>query len=266
MIKNILKQKLINREPINGTHISMPVASHGEILGLAGFDFVWIDTEHAPMDDPTLLECINLTKMSGSSTVVRVPVDDYNKTKKVVEMGPDGIVFPMINTKELAQKAIASTLYPPYGNRGFGPMRAVRYGIDDVNEYINKGVFEMARLVQVETEEAVRNLEEILTVPYIDGFIIGPCDLAGSVGELGKKDQPKTRELIRHVGEVLSGAEKSFGVSIGNADEETLDFYLGIGANIISTGVDYGYLLNTAISTRERLNAFRKDFIEKHPV
>ncbi|MBQ8140791.1 MAG: aldolase [Clostridia bacterium] len=257
MRKNILKEKLEKREPINGTHISLPVPSHGEMLGLAGFDWVWIDTEHAPIDHKTLLECINGVAMTGTSAVVRVPVNDYNATKKVIEMGPDGIIFPMINNKKLAEEAIQSTLYPPYGTRGFGPMRAVRYGCDDVNEYIREGVFNMARLVQIETEEAVRNLDEILEVPYIDGFIIGPCDLSASVGELGKSEQPKTNALIDIVGEKLSARGKSFGVSIGNATEEFIRRYVGIGANIISTGTDYDYLVKGAIAMRTHLQTVR---------
>ncbi|MGM9684239.1 MAG: HpcH/HpaI aldolase/citrate lyase family protein, partial [Eubacteriales bacterium] len=115
MDKNLLKEKLKNRAQINGTHLSMPVPEHAEIMGLAGFDFIWIDTEHAPIEGRVLLECINLVKMTGTASVIRVPVNDYNRTKKVLEMGPDGIIFPMISTKEQAEAAVRSTLYPPFG-------------------------------------------------------------------------------------------------------------------------------------------------------
>lgn len=259
MKKNIFKQRLQARELLCGTHLQLPVPEHADIIALAGFDYIWIDTEHSPIDDRTLLHCVELVKMHGTATMVRVPVNDYNRTKKVLEIWPDAIVFPMINTKEQAETAVRSTLYPPYGNRGFGPMRAVSYGNEDVNEYIEKGVFELARLVQVETSEAVANLDEILTVPYIDGFIIGPCDLAASVGELGKIEQPKTQALIRKAAECITAAGKSFGVSIGDASPEFLDFYLGLGANLISSGVDYGYLLNGAKEMQKRLSsAMRK--------
>lgn len=258
MQTNIFKQKLLERARMIGTHIQLPVPEHAEIMGLAGFDYIWVDTEHSPIDERTLLHCVNLIKMRGlSSVIVRVPVNDFNRTKKVLEIWPDGIVFPMINTKEQALEAVRSTLYPPFGTRGFGPMRAVEYGNQDVGEYIEKGVFDLARLMQVETEEAVANLPEILTVPDIDGFIIGPCDLAASVGELGKWEQPRTMALIRRTAELLRSAGKSFGVSIGDASPELSDFYFGIGANLISSGVDYGYLLGGAKEMKDRLDRAR---------
>lgn len=252
------QQKLREGERLSGTHLQMAVPEHAEIFALAGFDYVWIDTEHSPIDDRTLLQCINLVRTRGTAAIVRVPVHDYNRTKRVIEMGPDGIVFPMINTRALAEDAIRSTLYPPYGTRGFGPMRAVEYGNLEARDYVEHGVFGMARILQVETEEAVRNLKEILQVPYIDGFVIGPCDLAASVGELCKEEQPKTNALIRKAAEILREAGKPFGVSFGEISDETLDFYLKIGATFASSGVDYGYLLHGAKETRIRLKSAMK--------
>lgn len=252
MQPNLFKQQLQERALLCGTHIQLPVPEHADIIALAGFDYIWIDTEHSPIDERTLLHCIELVKMHGAATLVRVPVHDYNRTKKVLEIWPDGIVFPMINTRTQAEEAVRSTLYPPFGNRGFGPMRAVAYGNEDVNEYIRSGVFDLARLMQVESEEAVYHLPEILGVPYIDGFIIGPCDLAASVGELGREDQPKTKKLIEKTAATLREAGKSFGVSIGEASEALMAYYLGLGANLISSGVDYGYLLNGAKAMRSR--------------
>lgn len=257
MIKNTLKEKLINREPVNGMHISIPAPELGEIVSPLGYDFIWIDTEHSAIDMRTLNQMLNNVKLYGSSTFVRVPVDDYNITKKVLEMGPDAILFPMVNTKDQAERVIKSTLYPPYGTRGCGPMRAVRYGFDDANEYFIRGSFEMARLVQIETEEAVNNLDEILVVPYIDGFVFGYCDLSASTGELGQTVQPQTYKLIEHACKKLTEKGKSFGFSHSNAPEEIIRFYLKNGANIVSSGVDYDYVLQGAINMRDRINKVR---------
>lgn len=252
------QEKLREGDLLKGTHIQMPVPEHAEIFALAGFDYIWIDTEHSPIDDRTLLQCINLVRTRGSAAVVRVPVHDYNRTKRVIEMAPDGVVFPMINTRELAEDAIRSTLYPPLGTRGFGPMRAVEYGNLDAREYVEKGVFKMARILQVETEEAVKNLREILKVPYVDGFVIGPCDLAASVGELCKEHQPITERLIRETAEILRECGKPFGVSFGEISDEMMDTYLKLGVTFVSSGVDFGYLLQGAKETRKRLNASMK--------
>jgi len=257
MAKNILKEKLEQRAPINGMHLSLPIWEMGEIVSPLGYDFIWIDTEHSAMDLRTLNTCLNAVKMYGTSTFVRVPMDDYNATKRVLEMGPDAILFPMVNTKEIAERVIASTLYPPYGTRGCGPLRAIRYGFDDANEYFTKGNFDMARLIQIETEQAVSNLDEILEVPYIDGYIIGPCDLSASVGELGQAEQPKTVELIKYVCKKLTERGKSFGFSHSNAPAELMKFYLENGANIVSSGVDFDYVLRGAIEMRDRINKAR---------
>ncbi|MGM9682262.1 MAG: aldolase/citrate lyase family protein, partial [Eubacteriales bacterium] len=131
----------------------------------------------------------------------------------------------------------------------------VRYGNEDINEYIRYGVFDMARFVQIETAEAVRNLRDIMSVEYIDGFIIGPCDLSASVGELGQDEQPLTVSLIEQICNTLASAGRSFGVSLGDPPDKLLDFYLNLGANIISAGADFSYLLDGAKRMKSKVNA-----------
>ncbi len=244
------REKLNAKKTLIGTHLQMPVPEHAELLAMAGFDYIWMDAEHGPFDDRTLLLCISLAQAMGTAAVVRVPMNDYNATKRILEMGPDGIIFPVVNTREQAETLILSTFYPPLGNRGFGPMRAVEYGERDVREYVERGVFEMARFVQIESEEAVRNLKELLKVPYIDGFIVGPNDLSASVGELCRESQPKTTALIREIGEILREKDRLLGVSTGDSSAENLTFWKNIGCRMISAGMDHGFLLNGAKQMR----------------
>lgn len=112
-------------------------------------------------------------------------------------MGVDGVVFPMIRNADAARKAISGTFYPPRGCRGFGPRRPVRYGLDQAADYIEKGSLEMCRFIQIEHIEAVEGLEEIAETEGVDGFIFGPCDLAGSIGQLTRPYEETAMELMQ---------------------------------------------------------------------
>ena len=172
-------------------------------------------------------------------------------------MGPDAVLFPMVSTKTQAEKVIKSTFFFFFGTRGCGPLRANRYGFDDAGKYFNHTCLKMARLIQIETEEAVNNLDDILEVPNIDGFIFGYCDLSASVGELGRISQPKTYRLIEQASRKLLEKGKSFGFSHSNPPDNMIRFYLENGANIVSAGVDFDYVLRGAVNMRNRVNSVR---------
>ena len=254
----MLKQKIINREPAIGAHINFSDPAVGVIAGLAGFDYIWIDTEHNCISFESLLAQIMAVKSTGTSVIVRVPQDDLTATKKVLEMGPDGIVFPMVRTAEEADRLLSYTLYPPYGRRGFGPMNAVRYGHDDVTEYVETNHKTMCRFIQIEHEEAVRNLEEIVKNPYIDGYIIGANDLSGSVGELCHMGE-RTMALIRTAIATLKEKGKYVGVSTGDFSVENLRFWQELGIDMISAGADFDFLTLGMKRTREDMERIFKE-------
>ena len=102
-----------------------------------GFDFIWIDMEHTPTDHQVLMNHLIAAKAGGTDSIVRIPWNDPIMVKRVLDMGPNGILFPTINTVEELDLAMRSTLYPPEGNRGFGPIRAVNYALMDQEYYIN---------------------------------------------------------------------------------------------------------------------------------
>jgi len=255
-----LKQKLRSGKLLVGTHINLNDFVISEIVGNLGFDFLWIDTEHTAIDYQCLLGHLIASKASNTPAVVRIPWNNPVLAKRVLEMGPAGIVFPMVNTAEEADAAMQCCIYPPNGNRGFGPHRAIRYGIDDVVKYIHSDSMELCRFVQVETEEAVNNLDEIARNPYIDGFIIGPYDLSGSIGQLGRIMDGETDRLINIAIEKAQKAGKPIGVSTGNNDYETLKHWLDKGINIISTGTEYLGIIQGA---KTALNNIKKILEEK---
>lgn len=250
---NFLKDRL--HEPLVGMHISMTDSIVSEIAGRLGYDFIWIDTEHSEMSYSDLRRHLTAVNAGGTPAVVRVSMNDYNHVKRVMEMGPDGLIFPMINTAEEARAAMEFCMYPPEGRRGFGPLRAVNYGLDNMDEYIELANKKTCRFIQIETATAVENLPEIVKNPYIDGYIFGPCDLSGSLGELNHVFEDKTQRVIRRAIDILRDAGKTIGVSTGSTDRAVTEFWHDLGINIISTGTDYDFILRGA---RDNLATMRE--------
>lgn len=238
----MLKQKILNGEKIIGTHINFSDPSVGRIAGLAGFDYIWIDTEHNYISFESLLSQIIAVKSSGTNVIVRVPQDDLTATKKVLEMGPDGIVFPMVRSAEEAERLISYTLYPPYGRRGFGPMNAVGYGAFDTMDFVSNNHKTMCRFIQIEHIDAVKNLDDIMKNEYIDGYIIGANDLSGSIGELCNTKGERTVSLIKETISKLKANGKYVGISTGDYSEENLLYWRDMGVDMISAGADFDFL------------------------
>lgn len=251
-----LKDRL--HENLVGTHISMTDSIVSEMVGRLGYDFIWIDTEHSEISYTNLRNHLTAVNAGGTPAIVRVSMNDYNHVKRVMEMGPDGLIFPMINTAEEARAAMEFCMYPPEGRRGFGPLRAVNYGIDDLDEYIELANSKTCRFIQIETITAVENLPEIVKNPYIDGYFFGPCDLSGSLGELNRVFDDRTQEAIRRAISILRDAGKPIGVSTGSVDRRVTEFWHDLGINIISTGTDYDFIMRGARDNLAVMREFMK--------
>ena len=255
----LLKQKIKNKQKIIGMHINLNDVTSARIAGLAGFDFVWIDLEHSNLSLENLLGHILAVQGTGTAVIVRVPVDDLTYTKKVIEMGPDGIIFPMVKSVEQANRQIASTLYPPYGTRGFGPMNAVGYGFDSIEEYVKNTCDNLCRFIQIEHKDAVNSLEEITKNDFIDGYIFGANDLSGSINELGNVFGQNTTKLIKDSISVLKQNNKYIGISTGDTSEKTLAYWHNLGMDMISAGADFDFLQQSALRTRMTLESVHKN-------
>ena len=257
---NTLKKKIKAGEKIFGSHIAMGESYVADIYGMNDYDFVWVDTEHSPMDYEKLLNCVTILKAHNKPVIVRVQVDNYNHTKKVLEMGPDGIIFPMVDTPEYADKCMKSTLYPPLGNRGSGPLRAVRYGIDPIMDYVADQENNLCRFIQIESITAVKNLPEIVKNPYIDGYIFGPFDMSGSIGKLGDVYCEENMSLIKEAIKILKANGKFIGMSMTSTDEKEQRFWLDLGVDMVSSGAEYDYIMRESKKNATQLRRIIKDY------
>jgi len=254
----MLKEKIRSHEKTIGMHFNLNDIAVARIAGLAGYDFIWIDLEHSNLSLENLMGHILAIQACGTAVIERVPKDDLTYTKKVIEMGVDGIIFPMIRTPEEANEQIANTLYPPYGTRGFGPMNAVGYGFEDVNAYVAATCENICRFIQIEHIDAVNNLEEIMKNPYIDGYIFGPNDLSGSINELGQVFAPNTTALIHKSIAMMKKAGKYIGLSTGDITDKTLTHWHDMGVDMLSAGADFGFLQEAALKNRINLERIHK--------
>lgn len=255
----MFKEKISNKEKTVGMYVQLSDVSIARIAGLAGYDFVWVDTEHSYMSHETLLGHIMALRSTNTPIIVRVPQDDLSATKHVLDMGVDGIIFPMIRTAEQANRVISWTLYPPEGERGFGPMNANDYGFTPAFEYTKKTRDELCRFIQIEHKDAIDNLDEIMENPYIDGYIFGPNDLSGSYGMLGEFLSDKITNVMKDAIDKLHKKGKYVAIASGGYSDEILSHWSSFGVEMLSAGADFDFLRDSAFANRKNLEAIHKN-------
>lgn len=238
----ILRQKLASGKLIVGAHSFLTDPSITELLGYHGFEFVWIDGEHGAFTLPVILHHIQAAAAARTASFVRIAWNDATLAKPVLEMGPDGIIFPYIRTAEEAQKAMDACFYPPRGVRGFGPRRANQYGRLDNSTYLSQADESFLRILQIEHKDAVENLTEILRVPGIDLVVVGPNDLSASYGHLGDTRCPEMMPVYDHIAAVCQAEHMPFGVSLGSADEAAIQDWISRGISLLGCGDDISYM------------------------
>ena len=236
-----LKEKWDRGEIALSTAMFYAAPLIAEQLGSMDFDMLWIDQEHTGHSPDTLYSLIQAVELTGKASMVRVVDHEPATVKPVLELAPDMIIFPMINTAEEARAVVRACQYPPRGIRGYGPIRAQRFGCVPMEEYLRDVDSCFWRVMQIESAEGVRNLEEILRVPGVDSIVVGPNDLSASLGLLGQYRHPEVLRLMDEIGDTCRRCRMPFGVSLGY-DEENLRDWIRRGASWIAVSADMGYL------------------------
>ena len=230
-IKNRLFENLNVGRISVGSIISMSDLVASELAGDCGMDFVWIDAEHAPHTIQDVQRHLIALRGTGCAGLVRVRACDPMLIKPYLDIGPDGIIVPMVNTPEQAEAAVAACRYPTVGMRGCGVRRAVRYGAEDFFDYVKCSEKWPLVICQIEHIDAVKNLEAILKVPGVDSFCIGPCDLSGSMGILNQMNDPELNKVIDEVSAKIKKAGKWLGTAACDFPrwkERGVDWFAGV--------------------------------------
>ncbi len=248
MRENPLKAKLQAGETLVGSFHPFPAPGIVEIFGLVGFDFVIIDAEHGPSSVESLEAQVRAADAVNLPVVVRIAENTPQNILRHLDTGVLGVQLPMVNTADQARAVVASVKYPPVGRRGLAGMRANGYGLlGNLGDYTRMANANMLVAVQVETQEAIDNLDEILKVEGIDIAFIGPNDLATSLGYPGESANPKVLEVIDGLVKRIHAAGRASGITaydsagIKRARDWKIQFILGGTIPLLING-SRGYL------------------------
>lgn len=236
-----LKQKLRDRELTIGSWITLGHPAVAEIMAKAGYDWLTIDMEHSVITVENAQNLIQVIDLSGCVPLVRVGVNDATIIKRVMDAGAHGVIVPMVNSKEDAINAVRAVKYPPVGSRGVGLARAQGYGtsFEHYKQWLED---ESIVIVQIEHIDAVNNLEDILSVDGVDGFIVGPYDLSGSLGVPGQFDHPEVRKALERIQAVSRQLDANSGYHAVSSDTVLVEQKIAEGYKFIAHSLDILFL------------------------
>jgi 2-dehydro-3-deoxyglucarate aldolase len=232
-----LREKLDGGRVSVGSWIQLGDESLVEMLATGPFDWLCIDLEHTTISIGQAARVIRIADLAGCPVLVRLSAHDPAQIKRVLDAGATGIIAPMVNTPEQAAAIVSAATYPPAGTRGVGLARAQRYGVA-FPEYLERMEHDLVCIMQVEHIDGVDNLEEILAVPGVDGFFIGPYDLSASLGHPGEFDHPDVVAAMGRVAEVVKRPDVLAGVHVVEPEPERLERMIDAGYRFIAYASD----------------------------
>jgi 4-hydroxy-2-oxoheptanedioate aldolase len=240
---NHFKKALIDGKPQIGLWCSLANHFAVEVVAGAGFDWLLLDTEHAPNDLESVLTQLQAASSYPVEAVVRVAWNDMVTIKRYLDLGVTSLLIPYVQNAQEASTAVSYTRYPPEGVRGVsGTSRATGFG--RIKDYAKNASREICVLVQVETNTALDEIEAIAQVPGVDGIFIGPADLHASLGFVGETRRPEVMELMVSATKRIRAAGKAPGFLTSVEDDARK--ILAAGGQFVAVGADSGLLARAA--------------------
>jgi len=247
-----LKEKLQHNKLTIGSWITIGDTSVVEIMATANFEWLCVDMEHTTIDLNKAKMLITTIQANNMKALVRVSKNEEVIIKKVMDMGADGIIVPMIKNESEAKEAVGYVKYPPYGNRGVGLYRAQGYGtkFEEYKKWVNE---EAIVIAQIEHIEAVNNIDDILAVDGIDGTIVGPYDLSGSMGAPGEYHRDEVKEAIERVRLACKKMNIPYGFHVIESNPEKLMERIDEGCTFLAYSLDFFFLGDSARSGMKKI-------------
>ena len=249
---HFLRAMRANKQTI-GAWLAIDSSFSAEAMANAGFDWVCLDMQHGMLDYNDIKIMLPAISTTDTIPLVRVPWNEPYEIMKALDAGAYGVVVPMVNNREEAERAVAACRYPPQGNRSFGPLRASIYAGAG---YVQEANSELACIVMIETEEALQDLDDIMSTPGVDGVYIGPADLAYALGLVptGDNNDPLHVETVTKIFETAK--KHGIGAGIHTGSLEYSKRYLEQGFHMVTLGQDTGFMTRMA---RKELAQVRND-------
>lgn len=244
-----LKKKLLSGGKVYAgwTSIGHPVIT--EIMARTGVDFIGIDIEHSTISQEQSQRIIAACHQNGIVCLPRIASHNMEMIKRLLDSGADGIIVPMINSPEEVEDIVRWAKYTPLGSRSYGISRAQGYGFD-FDDYCSEWNDSSIIIVQIESKEGVENIDAILSNPYIDGAMIGPYDLSGSLGIPGQIEDPRIVEAGKKVIDSCKRHKKGCGTQLVEPDEKNMEEAFSYGFSFIVMSSDVFLLWKWSEKTR----------------
>ena len=252
----MLKQKMRDRERMFAGWISYAHPSITETIARAGFDMMFIDMEHSTISIDQGQRIIAASQFEGVPCIPRPVSHSNDYLKPLLESGADGVLVQMVETPDEVRALINDVKYPPVGRRTYGVNRAQAYGFD-FDEYIHNWNSTSTFMLQVESAKGVENIESLLAFEEVDGVMIGPLDIAGSLGVPGKTTHPLVIEASRKVIEACERRGVSCGTQVADANPTTVQALFDLGYNYAILGSDLFVLWKWAAQMQEMMESMR---------
>lgn len=251
-----LKERLGAGQTLLGCFLNLGSSLTAEMVGKAGFDFVVIDIEHGSGTEANILHQLQALEHTAAAAVIRVESHERQRAHRVLDLGAHGIMFPRVNSAAEARACVAALRYPPLGVRGVASMnRACEFGVS-FRRYVEASKDVLLGVLQIETAEAVDNVEEIAAVDGADVLFIGPLDLSMSLGILGEFDHPRFQAALERTAAAAARHGKATGVLMPKPDDFTR--YHGLGFRFLACGSDGAMVNNAARALAQNLMEQRR--------
>lgn len=252
MIKNNnFKEKIKAGKAVIGTFVKMTDPSSVEIIGLAGFDFIVIDSEHVGFNKETITNLIRTAELYNIVPIVRVKENEKTEILQALDSGALGVQVPNVDTQSDARNVIDSAKYKPLGSRGFASThRAAGFGMMDAKNYVRIANETTVLVCHCETQSSIDHLDAILQ-DEIDVIFIGPMDLSQSLGVIGEANHPKVKEAIQEIIKKVKASGKALGTVAPNA--EVAREYIKAGIQYVTISSDQGMIATLGKQNLEQL-------------
>jgi len=232
-----LKSRMAGGDSTIGSWLNLSSPFFTEMMAKAGFDWLVVDMEHGTSGQTELIDLIQVIDLAGLPALVRVGDNNPYLIKRAMDAGACGVIVPMVKTVEDILAARDALYYPPKGSRGVGLTRAHDFGLG-FDEYKEQAAQNSILIAQIEHVDAIENLTSILDVDEVDGFIVGPYDLSGSIGKPGRFDDPEVVAQLDRATEIIKHHKKPGGYHIVHSDHALLKQRLDEGCRFVAYGTE----------------------------